>query len=135
MTSKPTEKAVKERIKKILDLYAKYNAMYKLNPMTFGYGESGHPDTLVLLGGKLLGIECKRDKNNHHIRPELKAKPNEVMQKRQRDKIVGAGGMWLCVYNENFIELFWALEEMTRNSHTTFNPDDQKLLKKYLETL
>ena len=38
MTAKVTEKAVKERVKKILDIYATYNPLYKLNPMTFGYG-------------------------------------------------------------------------------------------------
>lgn len=135
MATKLTEKAVKERVKKILDLYAKYNTMYRLNPMTFGYGESGHPDTLILLGGKMLGIECKKDRNNHHVRPELKAKPNEVMQKRQRDKIIGAGGEWLCVYNENFIELFFVLEHMAGITKSQFSPSDQVLLDKYLEVL
>lgn len=135
MAAKVTEKAVKERVKKILDIYATYNPLYKLNPMTFGYGESGHPDTLVLIGGKLLGIECKKDRNNHHVRPELKAKPNEVMQKRQREKIVGAGGDWLCVYNENFGELIDALDKLAPTYSEFFEVGHQRTLEKYREVL
>ena len=135
MTAKVTEKAVKERVKKILDIYATYNPLYKLNPMTFGYGESGHPDTLVLLGGKLLGIECKKDRNNHHVRPELKAKPNEVMQKRQRERIVGAGGDWLCVYNENFGELIDTLDRLAPTYAEFFEIGHRRTLDKYREVL
>ena len=135
MTAKVTEKAVKERVKKILDIYATYNPLYKLNPMTFGYGESGHPDTLVLIGGKLLGIECKKDRNNHHIRPELKAKPNEVMQKRQRGKIISAGGEWLCVYNENFGELIDTLDRLAPTYSEFFEVGHRRVLDKYREVI
>lgn len=95
----PTEKAVKDKVKKIIELYSKYNDIYTFCPMTFGYGESGHPDRVLLVNGMFVGIEVKRDENNHHCRPELKAKPNETMQKRQAQKITNAGGAWVCIHN------------------------------------
>lgn len=128
----PNEKAVKAQVKKLLDLYAKYNPLYVLNPMTFGYGESGHPDTLVLVGGMLIGVECKKDRNNHHTRPELKAKSNEVMQKRQAQKITNAGGVWLCIYNENLHELADVLNTHAEYGERDFNETDHKTYKKLL---
>ena len=106
------EKWVKAQVKKLIDLYSKYVPIYRMCPMTFGYGESGHPDIVILVNGNLLGIEVKKDKNNHHIRPELKAKPNEVMQKRQAEDIRKAGGYWICVYDENIHELDEVIREI-----------------------
>lgn len=125
-----TEKQVKDRVKRIIDLYTKYNAVYTLNPMTFGYGESGHPDKLVLINGSLIGIECKKDVNNHHIRPTLKAKPNEVMQKRQKQKIHDAGGYWVCICNVNFDLLIRMLDTCALRKSNTFTNDDKHLLEK-----
>ena len=96
-----TEKLVKDKIKKMIDVFGKYNAIYTLTPMTMGYGESGHPDRLLLINGILVGIEAKKDHNNHHCRPELKPKSNEVMQKKQAQKITNAGGAWVCIHNDN----------------------------------
>lgn len=100
-----TEKQVKARIKSIVKLIGKYEPVYMQCPMTFGYGESGHPDFLVLIDGTLIGIEAKRDRNNHHSRPELKAKPNEVAQALQAKKIKRAGGEWICIHKDNLDEL------------------------------
>ena len=101
MPAKLTEKAVKERIKKILDPYIAFSHIYTFCPMTFGYGASGHPDRIIVTNGRFLGVEVKKDHNNHHTRPELKAKPNEVMQQRQKAAIEAAGGEWLCIHSEN----------------------------------
>lgn len=100
-----TEKLVKEKVKKIIEIFSKYIPIYSFCPMTFGYGESGHPDRIVLIEGTYIGVEVKKDQNNHHCRPELKPKSNEVMQKRQAEKIRAAGGEWICVHNNNLQEL------------------------------
>lgn len=125
-----TEKWVKAQVKKLLDLYSKYVPIYRMCPMTFGYGESGHPDTVILINGKLLGIEVKKDKNNHHTRPELKAKPNEVMQKRQAEAISKAGGYWICVYDENIHELDAIISEIGNVDYSGWDVKDFKQLAK-----
>lgn len=127
-TGNVTEAAVKDRIKVIVNLYAKYNPVYTLCPMTFGYGESGHPDRIVLINSKLLGIEAKRDSNNHHSRPELKPKSNEVAQKRQAAKIKEAGGHWLCIHKDNLTDLTACLDNLCVCGSSTFEPDDKLLL-------
>lgn len=130
----PSEKMVKSKIKKILDLYALYNPMYILNPMTFGYGESGHPDILVLVNHNLIGIEAKKDINNHHCRPELKAKPNEVMQKRQAEKIRTAGGRWICIHNDNLHALVELLDTVAQKGCVNFSEEDFKTIHKIMGT-
>ena len=125
-----TEKWVKAQVKKLIDLYSKYVPVYRMCPMTFGYGESGHPDTVILINGKMLGIEVKKDKNNHHIRPELKAKPNEVMQKRQAEIIRKAGGYWICVYDENIHELDAVIREIGNVDYGGWDVKDFKQLAK-----
>ena len=125
-----TEKWVKAQVKKLIDLYSKYVPIYRMCPMTFGYGESGHPDTVILINGKMLGIEAKKDKNNHHIRPELKAKPNEVMQKRQAELIRKAGGYWICVYDENIHELDAVIREIGNVDYSGWDVKDFKQLAK-----
>jgi hypothetical protein len=125
-----TEKWVKAQVKKLIDLYSKYVPIYRMCPMTFGYGESGHPDTVILINGKMLGIEVKKDKNNHHIRPELKAKPNEVMQKRQAEIIHKAGGYWICVYDENIHELDAVIREIGNVDYSGWDVKDFKQLAK-----
>lgn len=126
-----TEKYVKERIKKILAIYEKYYPIYTYCPMTFGYGESGHPDRIILLYSTYIGVEVKKDVNNHHCRPELKAKPNEVMQKKQAEKIRASGGLWLCVHSGNLNELVNLLDAVTdTNYFNKFSEQDVKAIDK-----
>lgn len=132
MSKKPavTEKLVKDKIKKIVDMFSKYNAIYTLTPMTMGYGESGHPDRLLLINSKLVGIEAKKDRNNHHTRPELKPKPSEAMQKKQGLKITHAGGVWICIHNENISLLVDILDQYAELPSTGFTPADKDELTK-----
>lgn len=125
-----TEKLVKEKIKKIIDIFLGYIPIYSFCPMTFGYGESGHPDRVVLINGTYIGIEVKKDKNNHHCRPELKPKPNEVMQKRQAEKIRSAGGEWICVHNDNIQEFISLLCVKGSIYLGMFSPEHQEQLTK-----
>lgn len=125
-----TEKLVKDKVKKIIELYSKYNDIYSFCPMTFGYGESGHPDRILLIGGNFVGIEVKKDENNHHSRPELKAKPNEVMQKRQAEKITKAGGEWVCIHNSNLQDLVYLLDKYAIVSSSLFTGKDISMLNK-----
>ena len=119
-----TEKHAKDQVKKLIDLYAKYNPIYTLCPMTFGYGESGHPDRVVVINGKYIGIEVKKDEHNHHCRPDLKAKPNEIAQKKQAKKIVAAGGYWICIHNNNLYELARLLDKVARTPSMSFDDTD-----------
>lgn len=119
-----TEKHAKDKVKKLIDLYAKYNNVYTFCPMTFGYGESGHPDRVVVINGKYIGIEVKKDENNHHCRPDLKAKPNEIAQKKQANKIVAAGGYWICIHNNNLYELVRLLDKVARTPSMSFDDTD-----------
>lgn len=125
-----TEKLVKDKVKKIVGLYSKHNNIYSFCPMTFGYGESGHPDRILLVNGKFIGIEVKKDKNNHHCRPELKPKSNEAMQKRQAEKIINAGGDWICVHNDNLQDLVDLLDAKCTKPSKGFRGDDVKTLAK-----
>lgn len=130
-TANITEKLAKDRVKKIIELYAKYNDIYSFCPMTFGYGESGHPDRILLVGGNFVGIEVKKNENNHHCRPELKPKSNnEVMQKRQAQKITNAGGAWICIHNNNLQDLVDLLDSKCRKTCRDFSDDDFKTLTK-----
>lgn len=131
MTEK-TEKRAKDRVSQIVSLYGKYNPLYTFCPMTMGFGESGHPDRFVLIYGVMIGIEVKKDVNNHHNRPELKAKPNEVMQKRQAEKITKAGGEWICVHNDNLHELGYLLDRHAKTPHSEFIRADQQQLSKLI---
>ena len=131
-----TEKQAKDKVKKLIDLYTKYNNVYTLCPMTFGYGESGHPDRLLLVSGKLfptfIGIEVKKDENNHHCRPELKAKPNEIAQKKQAKLIEAAGGYWICVHNNNLHELADLLDKVARKTSMSFDNADFEKYKRLI---
>lgn len=128
-TANITEKLAKDRVKKIIELYAKYNDIYSFCPMTFGYGESGHPDRILLVSGNFVGIEVKKNENNHHCRPELKPKSNnEVMQKRQAQKITNAGGAWICIHNNNLQDLVDLLDSKCRKTCMDFSDDDFKTL-------
>lgn len=125
-----TEKHAKDKVKKLIDLYAKYNNVYTFCPMTFGYGESGHPDRVVVINGKYIGIEVKKDENNHHCRPELKAKPNEIAQKKQAKLIEAAGGYWICIHNNNLFELARLLDKVARTPSMSFDNADFEKYKR-----
>lgn len=125
-----TEKLVKNKIKKILETFAKYNDVYTFAPMTMGYGDSGHPDRVLLVNGVFVGIEAKRDENNHHSRPELKPKSNEVMQKRQAKKIMDAGGEWVCIHNGNLQVLVDILNRYSKHPMNEFTKIDQQQIVK-----
>ena len=127
-----TEKQAKDKVKKLIDLYAKYNNVYTFCPMTFGYGESGHPDRVVVINGRYIGIEVKKDENNHHCRPELKAKPNEVAQKKQARAIVAAGGYWICIHNNNLFELAQLLDKVARKTSMSFDDADFEKYKRLI---
>lgn len=130
-TANITEKLAKDKVKKIIELYSKHNDIYSFCPMTFGYGESGHPDRILLVGGNFVGIEVKKNENNHHCRPELKPKSNnEVMQKRQAQKITNAGGAWICIHNNNLQDLVDLLDSKCRKTCMDFSDDDFKTLTK-----
>ena len=131
-TAKITEKLVKDKIKKIIDIFSKYNAIYTLTPMTMGYGESGHPDRLLLINGVLVGAEAKKDCNNHHCRPSLKPKPNEVMQKKQAQKITDAGGAWVCIHNDNLPVLITTLDKYALHKSHEFSDSDRAELDKLM---
>lgn len=133
MTKNPlTEKHAKDKVKKLIDLYAKYNNVYTFCPMTFGYGESGHPDRVVVINGRYIGIEVKKDENNHHCRPELKAKPNEVAQKKQAKAIISAGGYWICIHNNNLFELVELLDKVARKTSMSFDNADFEKYKRLI---
>ena len=130
-TANITEQLAKDKVKKIIELYSRYNDIYSFCPMTFGYGESGHPDRILLVGGNFVGIEVKKNENNHHCRPELKPKSNnEVMQKRQAQKITNAGGAWICIHNNNLQDLVDLLDSKCRKTCMDFSDDDCKTLTK-----
>lgn len=129
-TANISEKLVKGKVKKIIELYSKYNDIYSFCPMTFGYGESGHPDRILLVGGNFIGIEVKKDENNYHCRPELKPKSNEIMQKRQAQKITNAGGAWVCIHSNNLQDLVYLLDVKCRKTSVDFSDDDFKTLTK-----
>lgn len=127
-----TEKLVKDKVKKLLTVYGKYVPIYTSCPMTFGYGESGHPDRIVMIKGVYIGVELKKDANNHHCRPELKPKPSEVMQRRQAEKIRAAGGLWLCIHNSNIAELLAVLNNIAFGSpdgSPNFSDADKKTIE------
>lgn len=133
MPVKLTEKYVKDQIKTIITMYSKYNSIYTLCPMTFGYGESGHPDRLILVQGRLLGVEVKKDHNNSHTRPELKASPSEAAQKIQAAKIAAAGGEWMCVHYGNLWELVKWLDAAVDKGQDMFDAKDREKLLALLQ--
>lgn len=119
MPKKTNESHVKAVVKNLIDEAAKIKPLYTMTPATFGYGESGHPDRLLLLGGVLYGIECKKDVNNSHSRPELKPTKSEAFQKLQLKRLAAAGGVPLIIHKDNLVVLKDLLEEFTGTKLTT----------------
>lgn len=107
------EKVVKGWVSEIVRYVSKQVPLYSVLPTTFGYGSSGHPDRLILINGNFVGVEVKRNRDNHHVRPELAPKPNEAAQKIQFGYITRAGGDILVIYDENLHELINYFNKVT----------------------
>lgn len=119
MPTKVSEAQVKAIVKKLVDEAAKIRPLYSMTPATFGFGESGHPDRILLLDGIMYGVECKKDINNSHSRPELKPNKSEAFQRIQLRKIRTAGGRTLVIHKDNLDELKGILEQFTGTKLTT----------------
>lgn len=107
------ESDVKNVVKKLIDEAQQYVPIYTMTPATFGFGESGHPDRIMVIEGDFYGIECKKDENNSHTRPELKPTKSEAFQKIQLEKIRQAGGTTLVIHRNNLGDLRTVLEKYT----------------------
>lgn len=81
------ERAVKEKVKKILKEYGCYYFMPSMN----GFGKAGVPDFIVCFKGNFLGVECKAGNN--------KATP---LQEKNIADIIAAGGHAMVV-NEDTV--------------------------------
>ena len=81
------EKAVKERVKRILKEYGAYYFMPAMN----GFGKAGVPDIIACYKGKFLGIECKVGSNKA-----------TALQVKNITDIIEAGGQALVV-NEDTV--------------------------------
>lgn len=127
---RPTERAVKARIKSVIDLYGRYNELYTLCPMTMGYGESGSPDRLLLINGRLIGIEAKRDGANAHDNPSRKPTRSEAAQKLKAGEIRAAGGEWICVNSATVGKLVVLIDSFALHGSRTFTPADKAKLAK-----
>lgn len=113
MPKKTNESHVKAVVKKLIDEAAQIKPLYTMTPATFGFGESGHPDRILLLDGVMYGIECKKDINNSHSRPELKPTQSEAFQKLQLKRLAAAGGVPMVIHKDNLAELKDLLEKFT----------------------
>lgn len=113
MPKKTNESHVKAVVKKLIDEAASIKPLYTMTPATFGFGESGHPDRILLLDGVMYGIECKKDINNSHSRPELKPTQSEAFQKLQLKRLAAAGGVPMIIHKDNLGELKDMLEKFT----------------------
>lgn len=113
MPTKVSEAHVKAVVKSLIDEAAKIKPLYTMTPATFGFGESGHPDRILLLDGVMYGVECKKDINNSHSRPELKPTKSEAFQKLQLKRLKAAGGIPLVIHKDNLDELKTLLENFT----------------------
>lgn len=113
MPKKTNESHVKAVVKKLIDEAAQVKPLYTMTPATFGFGESGHPDRILLLDGVMYGIECKKDINNSHSRPELKPTQSEAFQKLQLKRLAAAGGVPMVIHKDNLAELKYLLEKFT----------------------
>ena len=92
MAKKPEVK-VKEKVDAILEQHG----AYIVNPVTGGYGDSGHGDKIVCLYGRFVAIETKAGNN----------KPTALQSQRLR-AAYAAGGI-ACVINETNLGALAAL--------------------------
>lgn len=72
--------------KKVTELLRNHGIWYFF-PGNNGFGKSGIPDIIAIVGGRFVGIECKADPTK---------KPTEL-QKRCGEEIKSAGGLWFLI--------------------------------------
>jgi len=84
--SKTPEKAVKDRVKKLLETSHAYFFM----PIGGMFSQAGIPDIVCCVEGKFLAVECKAGHN----------KPT-ALQDRELQRIRDAGGTALVINEEN----------------------------------
>jgi hypothetical protein len=72
--------------KKVTELLRNHGIWYFF-PGNNGFGKSGIPDIIAIVGGRFVGIECKADPTK---------KPTEL-QKRCGEEIKEAGGLWFLI--------------------------------------
>ncbi|MGF6599771.1 hypothetical protein P3T23_004505 [Paraburkholderia sp. GAS448] len=82
------EGEIKARCKALFARVGAYRAMV----VTFGYGESGHPDFLVCLHGALVGVETKATTKS----------PVSALQRLRLKQIRAAGGLAFVVHADNY---------------------------------
>ena len=75
------------KIKRKVVEMLKYNDVWYFFPGNNGFGKSGIPDIIAIVGGRFVGIECKADKTK---------KPTEL-QRICGEQIQAAGGLWFLV--------------------------------------
>lgn len=95
------EGKVKSLLDGVLARLSKRTPCYVLKPMTFGYGASGHPDVVLVLCGRVVGIEVKARANNAHTNKQRKGNMSERFQRKMAGRLVDAGGYWLCAHGGN----------------------------------
>ncbi|RQH06607.1 hypothetical protein [Paraburkholderia dinghuensis] len=83
------EGEVKQRCKALFTRVGAYRAMV----VTFGFGESGHPDFLVCLHGALIGVETKATAKS----------PVSALQRLRLKQIRQAGGLAFIVHDGNLV--------------------------------
>lgn len=114
IAKKLTEKQVKDRVACIITAYKAHNEIYTFTPFMGLYGTSGHPDRILVIDGKFIGLEIKRDEANAHVRPNRKPTPSEARQRYQAEQIRKAGGSWACIHANNLPELTMILDRYVR---------------------
>ena len=72
--------------KKVTELLRNHGIWYFF-PGNNGFGKSGIPDIIAIVGGRFVGIECKADPTK---------KPTEL-QKWCGEEIKEAGGLWFLI--------------------------------------
>lgn len=91
------EKKVKRKVTTLLRRYG----LWYFFPGNNGFGKSGIPDIIAIVGGEFVGIECKADRSK---------KPTQL-QYLCGLEIQKAGGSWLLVCDD---ESICELEEKIR---------------------
>lgn len=75
------------KIKRKLTEVLRMHDIWYFFPGNNGFGKSGIPDIIAIVGGRFVGIECKADPTK---------KPTELQKKCGKD-IEAAGGLWFLV--------------------------------------
>ncbi len=84
------------RVKKKLTDILKAHKIWYFFPGNNGFGKSGIPDVICILGGLFVGVECKADATK---------KPT-ALQLQQGQKIRDSGGYWFLVCDDLTLQQF-----------------------------